>query len=131
MTEVKAHAVTATTQQRLDLAESAGKAALPLQLDADRFAACLVLASVGDALGYKNGDFEFCKSGTLVHEQFAKLSGGDVGRVTINLAWRCSDDTVLHLATARALASVEWKSLQDIGVHLAMEVCASTTRCAD
>ena len=67
----------------------------------------MVLAGVGDALGYKNGEWEFCRSGLRIHEHLEQLGGLD--KIVVNpRGWMVSDDTVMHIATAEALVS-EWK----------------------
>lgn len=72
-----------------------------------RFEASMVLAGVGDALGYKNGEWEFCRSGLRIHEDLEQLGGLD--KIVVNpRGWMVSDDTVMHIATAEALIS-DWK----------------------
>ena len=68
----------------------------------ERYEAALVLSAAGDALGYKNGKWEFCQSGITIHEELEKLGGLNEIRVD-KTNWRVSDDTVLHLATAEVL----------------------------
>ena len=69
----------------------------------DRYIACMVLSGVGDALGYKNGEWEFCSSGEKIHTELGRLGG--VERISVRLPdWMVSDDTVLHMATGRALS---------------------------
>ena len=68
----------------------------------ERYEAAFVLSAVGDALGYKNGKWEFCPSGITIHEEVEKLGGARAIRVD-KTNWRVSDDTVLHLATAETL----------------------------
>ena len=67
----------------------------------------MVLAGVGDAIGYKNGEWEFCRSGKRIHEHLEQLGGLDKIVVNPN-KWMISDDTVMHIATAEALLS-DWK----------------------
>ena len=72
-----------------------------------RFEASMVLAGVGDALGYKNGEWEFCRSGLRIHKDLEQLGGLD--KIVVNpRGWMISDDTVMHIATAEALVS-DWK----------------------
>lgn len=89
---------------------------------AERYEACMVLHAVGDAMGYRNGEWEFNVrgyvdkaidnldymfallifvkySGPDIHKHLEKLGGVDA--LTLNTAqWRVSDDTVLNLAIA-------------------------------
>ena len=41
----------------------------------ERYKACMVLSGVGDALGYKKGDWEFCLSGQTIHDELKALGG--------------------------------------------------------
>ncbi|XP_046855000.1 protein ADP-ribosylarginine hydrolase-like [Xenia sp. Carnegie-2017] len=76
----------------------------------EKYEEVMVLSGVGDALGYKNGLWEFCYSGTQIHEELKKLGGLD--KIDIK-RWRVSDDTVLHIATAEALVSV-WATTEEL-----------------
>ena len=69
-----------------------------------RFEASMVLAGVGDAIGYKNG---------------ALLGGLEKIQVTPQ-KWMVSDDTVMHIATAKALLS-DWGTHEDLYHALAKE----------
>lgn len=85
----------------------------------NRFRASMVLSAVGDALGYKNGEWEFCYKGSAIHEELQKLGG--LGNIKVDKKnWRISDDTVLHIATAEALAS-DWSEKQQLFLALAQE----------
>ena len=71
----------------------------------ERYRACMILSGVGDALGYRNGAWEFCRLGPVIHAQVQErggVEGLDVKK------FRVSDDTVMHLATADALVT-DWK----------------------
>ena len=81
----------------------------------DQFKASMVLSAVGDALGYKNGEWEFCHSGEAIHQQLQTLGG--LQKIDIK-GWIVSDDTVLHLATAEALVS-SWKTREELFLKIA------------
>lgn len=66
----------------------------------------MVLSGAGDALGYRNQRWEYCTSGPQIHQELQEMGGLDKIRVALP-DWPVSDDTVLHLATAEALATGE------------------------
>jgi ADP-ribosylarginine hydrolase len=77
-----------------------------------RFQACMVLSAVGDAMGYKNGDWEFNTSSKIIHEQMLQItSQKGPNDLKIDMSWRYSDDTVMHIATAEALLKSDQKIL--------------------
>jgi ADP-ribosylarginine hydrolase len=66
--------------------------------------AALLLSAFGDALGYRNGSWEFNTSSLIIHREFEALTGGKgVAGLALDLSWRVSDDTILSMATAKAL----------------------------
>ena len=64
----------------------------------------MVLAAVGDAMGYKNGDWEFLTSHKIIYNQMMELTDNK-GPLALEMTidWRYSDDTVMHIATAEGL----------------------------
>ena len=41
----------------------------------ERFVASMVLSGVGDAIGFRNGRWEFCHSGRVIHNECEELGG--------------------------------------------------------
>lgn len=76
---------------------------IPLLLE--RYQATMVLAAVGDAMGYQNGHWQFIYQGSRIHHEMMKLTNNQgVSKLRIEpKMFRYSDDTVMHFATAQAL----------------------------
>ncbi|XP_038047233.1 protein ADP-ribosylarginine hydrolase-like [Patiria miniata] len=92
---------------------------------ASRYKAAMVLSGVGDAIGYRNGRWEFCYNGEDIHKDLKKFGG--LAKLKISLpGWPVSDDTVLHIATAEALATNK-----PIGEELFMELATCYIRGSD
>lgn len=75
----------------------------------------MLLAAAGDAMGYKNGSWQFNYSSTLIHKEMMKITN-DKGPLflRLNLDWRYSDDTVMHIATAQGL--VQSNAKEDVQI---------------
>ena len=82
-----------------------------------KFQHCMLLSGVGDALGYKDGEFEFCRSGSAIQDTVKGLGG--LSELTPTAAkMTVSDDTVMHIATAEALV-FDFQSDQQLYCELA------------
>ena len=85
----------------------------------------MVLAAVGDAVGYRGSRWEFQKSDSIIHREFDALTKrrGCSG-LHVDMRWRYSDDTVMHHATARGLLlSVATASCQGQAVAKQYKQC--------
>uniref|UniRef100_H3DNN3 ADP-ribosylarginine hydrolase n=1 Tax=Tetraodon nigroviridis TaxID=99883 RepID=H3DNN3_TETNG len=70
----------------------------------EHYKAAMLLSGAGDAIGYRNGLWEFNKSGPAIHQELQELGG--LKNIRAELPdWPVSDDTVLHLATAEGLVT--------------------------
>lgn len=92
-----------------------------------RYIACIVLHALGDTIGFKNGDWEFNYfkefitldvTNELLYE-FISLGGINA----INLdKWRVSDDTIIHLAIARAIINSNKKFSEKTIINIKQEL---------
>jgi len=48
----------------------------------ERYEASMVLSGVGDAVGFRNGSWEFCTSGARIHSQLHLLGG--LAQITVD-----------------------------------------------
>ncbi|KAK6325745.1 hypothetical protein J4Q44_G00050870 [Coregonus suidteri] len=78
----------------------------------EKFQAGMVLAGVGDALGYRKGRWESCPSGPQIQEELASLGG--LGALKLDPDnWPLSDGALMHMTTAEALITDYW-CLEDL-----------------
>ena len=86
--------------------------------ECERFVAALILGGVGDAIAYRKGEWEFCRSGKRIHDALAHLGG--VEKIKVNVRdWCVSDDTVMQIATAEALVDSKWTDFKELYLKLA------------
>jgi ADP-ribosylglycohydrolase len=72
----------------------------------DRYIATMVLHALGDTIGFKNGEWEFKSSYTdlriVLELVFEFIELGGINGISLK-GWNISDDTIFHMAIARAL----------------------------
>jgi len=68
----------------------------------ENFCAALLLSAAGDAIGYKNSEWKTEQSGLKILEDLQCLGGLGCLSLYPDL-WPVSDETIMHMATARAL----------------------------
>ncbi|XP_060089696.1 inactive ADP-ribosyltransferase ARH2 [Heteronotia binoei] len=78
----------------------------------EKFKAGLLLAEVGDALGYRNFTRENNALGAKIKEELKEI-GGLENLVLSSDKWPMSDNTIMHMATAEALVTDYW-CLEDL-----------------
>jgi len=75
------------------------------KIQEENYVAAMVLAGVGDAMGYKCGQWEFDFVGEHIHKELKALGG--VNKLKIKTPeFMVSDDTVLLLSTADSLVTI-------------------------
>ncbi|XP_062615271.1 ADP-ribosylhydrolase ARH1-like [Saccostrea cucullata] len=90
-----------------------------------RYEAAMVLSAAGDALGYKNGSWEFCHHGKEIIKELKALGG--LNSILVKPPkWIVSDDTVMHLATSEALTKCKESSKKD---ELFREIARNYKQC--
>ncbi|XP_078420079.1 uncharacterized protein LOC144693854 [Cetorhinus maximus] len=77
----------------------------------ERYEAAMVLGALGNVMGYHNISHECNKPGLKLTE--TDLSGEIDTMISKSLQWQVPFDTLMHMATAEALAS-GWDSLQEL-----------------
>lgn len=85
----------------------------------EKYVATMVLSSVGDAIGFNNGSWEFCFQGKRIHQELENLGG--LEKLKITPEWLVSDDTVMHLATGETLMKTNLTKFEDIMQDMANE----------
>ena len=100
----------------------------------EKYQATIILHSLGDIIGYKNGDWEFNHGNgprvpfTYVYEILSEyIDLGGINHLNIT-NWSNSDDTVMHLATANALieeSSTVDKTCKNMAKHYIKEFNSS------
>ncbi|XP_067352261.1 inactive ADP-ribosyltransferase arh2 [Channa argus] len=78
----------------------------------EKFKAAMVAGAVGDALGYRKGQWESCTSGRKIQEELASLGGLEALKLDPD-NWPLSDATLMHMTTAEALITDYW-CLEDL-----------------
>ena len=93
----------------------------------------ILLHSVGDTIGFKNGDWEFFgrknyknlnKSNAFEHTLelvYEYISLGGYSGLDIN-GWLCSDDTLSHMALIKSLSN-NFKSKEELCKNFSDELC--------
>ncbi|GFN78398.1 [protein ADP-ribosylarginine] hydrolase [Plakobranchus ocellatus] len=91
----------------------------------ERYGHAMILSGVGDALGYKNGSWEFCHNGESIYKELKELGG--LEKISVKLPkWMVSDDTVMHIATGEALIE---SSTQDDRQKLFLSLAKAYKKC--
>lgn len=93
----------------------------------ERYRAGMVLSGVGDALAYKNGEWEFARRGEVIYEELLRLGG--LSKVVLDPKhFMVSDDTVMQIATAEGLVSA-WQETPNPFQQLFLNVAGKYKGC--
>ncbi|KAF2075925.1 hypothetical protein CYY_002773 [Polysphondylium violaceum] len=84
-----------------------------------RYEATMIMSAVGDAMGYKNGSWEFQMSQNTITKEYERFNG--LENIVIDKKnWRLSDDTIMHMATAIAITRPENTDFNSICEQIAL-----------
>jgi len=93
--------------------------------EAARYIYCMLFGAIGDTIGFRNGIWEFApknpETSDIILYQFISLGG--INNLDLS-NWRVSDDTVMHMATAKALLS-DYKDSKELVDNIAKEYVKS------
>ena len=91
----------------------------------------MILAGVGDAMGYRSGSWEFCASTSKILKDLNELTNGK-GVLALDCSkWMVSDDTVELLATAEGM-TIALGSKGKVSLDSLMKIIAiQTQKCAN
>ncbi|XP_017557336.1 protein ADP-ribosylarginine hydrolase-like protein 1 isoform X1 [Pygocentrus nattereri] len=78
----------------------------------EKFQAGMILGAVGDALGYRKGNWEWCFSGAQIQKELSALGGLEALKLDPD-NWPLSDGAIMHMTTAEALVTDYW-CLEDL-----------------
>lgn len=90
------------TKEDPDSVAASGKREAKSVPGMDKFKAALVLAGVGDALGYRNFSRQDNALGAKIQQELKEI-GGLENLVLSPDKWPVSDNTLMHMATAEAV----------------------------
>jgi ADP-ribosylarginine hydrolase len=115
-------------KKEYEIKEKTVKSDVTIKLKAtleERIKACMVLHAVGDTIGFKNGDWEFNYGKKIQDANFSNellyefIYLGGINNIDLK-NWIVSDDTVMHIATTKALLE-DFKNMDDLGDILAQK----------
>jgi len=77
----------------------------------DNYIACMVLHATGDAIGFKNGEWEFnffkqTSYNTVLELLYDFIDIGGINHINTK-NWKISDDTIMHIAVANSLLKIK------------------------
>ena len=98
----------------------------------ERCRASMVLAGVGDAMGYRSGAWEFCASTSKILKDLNELTN-DKGVLALDCSkWMVSDDTVELLATGEGMVIALNKNENNLSLDSLMKsIAIQTEKCGN